>query len=63
MQQAESKPKGSDERKRGVGETLLVCFCIIVFMGLVWMYAVHQLYFNHLHDITLPSALGTKREG
>jgi len=33
-----------------MNDTLLVLLATLVFLAVVWLYAVHRLYINHIND-------------
>eukprot|EP00197_Chlamydomonas_leiostraca_P000430 CAMPEP_0202887116 /NCGR_PEP_ID=MMETSP1391-20130828/42519_1 /ASSEMBLY_ACC=CAM_ASM_000867 /TAXON_ID=1034604 /ORGANISM="Chlamydomonas leiostraca, Strain SAG 11-49" /LENGTH=71 /DNA_ID=CAMNT_0049570393 /DNA_START=136 /DNA_END=351 /DNA_ORIENTATION=- len=48
--QASSAPNEPKSSRGGMNDTLLVLLATLVFLAVVWLYAVHRLYINHIND-------------
>eukprot|EP00200_Dunaliella_tertiolecta_P004639 CAMPEP_0202353332 /NCGR_PEP_ID=MMETSP1126-20121109/9141_1 /ASSEMBLY_ACC=CAM_ASM_000457 /TAXON_ID=3047 /ORGANISM="Dunaliella tertiolecta, Strain CCMP1320" /LENGTH=85 /DNA_ID=CAMNT_0048945671 /DNA_START=59 /DNA_END=316 /DNA_ORIENTATION=+ len=45
-----------EQKKTTFNESLLVALGVIVFLAVVWLYAVHRLYIDHIENPLLPDA-------
>ncbi|KAF5829111.1 hypothetical protein DUNSADRAFT_16529 [Dunaliella salina] len=52
-----------EQKKATFNESLLVALGVIVFLAVVWLYAVHRLYIDHIDNPLLPDAQSLDMSG